>query len=263
MKSKLEKVIRRFKEVSGPFGFNEAVADLWTHFMKFLLKGHRHYARFSDYPYPICQRLGTSDDRVFEQVFGDRQYACMDDTANVKVIMDCGANIGLASLYFLNRFPEAFVVAIEPDGGNFKICKLNLKPYRHRTRLLHSGVWSHQTGLKVLRGLYGDGREWATQVSEIRDGEMPDIMGMDIGSVSKDLSLDRIDILKIDIERSEVEVFSKNYENWLCKVRNLVIELHDKECENVFFRALSNYDYQLTRAGELTICKNLSLKQKP
>lgn len=59
----------------------------------------------------------------------------------------------------------------------------------------------------------------------------------------------------MDIERAESVVFSGNTEKWLNKVKNIVIELHDKECEEIFFKALSNYEYKYSKSGELTVCK--------
>jgi hypothetical protein len=66
-----------------------------------------------------------------------------------------------------------------------------------------------------------------------------------------------IDLLKIDIEKSELELFSRNTENWLPRIRNLCIELHGADCEAVFFRALADYSYNLSRTGELTVCSDL------
>jgi hypothetical protein len=67
-----------------------------------------------------------------------------------------------------------------------------------------------------------------------------------------------IDLLKIDIERSELELFSRHTGDWLPRVRNLCIELHDTDCRDVFFSALSSYTYTLRTQGDLTICQNLS-----
>jgi hypothetical protein len=66
-----------------------------------------------------------------------------------------------------------------------------------------------------------------------------------------------VDLLKVDIERAELSVFWRSAASWLHKVRNICIELHGKDCEDVFFDALKDFDYELGRSGELTICRNL------
>jgi hypothetical protein len=66
----------------------------------------------------------------------------------------------------------------------------------------------------------------------------------------------QIDLLKVDIEGGELELFSGNT-NWLTSVRNICIELHSADCERVFFDALKGFSYDLDRSGELTICRNI------
>ena len=80
----------------------------------------------------------------------------------VEYIIDAGANIGLASIYLLRRFPLARVIAIEPDRENFEIAKHNLRMLSARCRLVHGAVWSAAGALGVRRGTFGDGRHWAT-----------------------------------------------------------------------------------------------------
>ena len=58
------------------------------------------------------------------------------------------------------------------------------------------------------------------------------------------LKKNSIDILKIDIEGAEKELFMDNYKTWLGKTKVIVIELHDrldKEISGIFFKAVNNY----------------------
>jgi hypothetical protein len=66
-----------------------------------------------------------------------------------------------------------------------------------------------------------------------------------------------IDILKVDIERSELELFGAASADWLDSVGNIAIELHDRECEAVFYRALEPFSFSTVQSGELTIVNNL------
>jgi FkbM family methyltransferase len=180
------------------------------------------------------------------------------DVSKPKLIVDCGANVGYASAYFLTRFPEAHVVAIEPDPDNYSMCLTNLSPYGERVTLLRAGIWTHDAPLMVSRGQYRDGREWAAQVRECQKGETPEVYGRDIGTVLSQTRFDAIDILKIDIEGAERAIFSGSRHMWLDHVCNIAIELHDTMCEAVFFTAMSGYKYDLSRSGEVTVCKNIS-----
>ena len=72
---------------------------------------------------------------------------------------------------------------------------------------------------------------------------------------------EQIDILKVDVERSELEIFGDTSSSWLPRVRNICIELHGADCREVFLRALKDFEYDLGVSGELTLCRNLDHKR--
>jgi len=175
-------------------------------------------------------------------------------------VLDLGANVGFSSAYFLSVFPKAQVVAVEPDDRNLLVCKVNLSPYGDRAIVVHGAVWSKPCKLRLLRGKYGDGREWATQVHESIEGEgsPTEIEAWDVGRLIDLAGGGPVDLLKVDIEGAEMSVFGNSTGSWLHKVRNICIELHGADCQEVFFAALEDFDYELGHSGELTICRNLS-----
>jgi FkbM family methyltransferase len=205
--------------------------------------------------HPLACRPGTSDVQVFRQVFIERQYACLDGVKGPGLILDCGANVGYSAAYLLSRFPGARLIAVEPDPGNFALLEQNLRPYGDRARAIRSGVWSRPVGLTVVESGFRDGLEWTRQVRECLPGESPQMTAVDVGSLLEESGYERISILKIDIERAELEVFSRHYESWLPRVDHLAIELHDDECEAVFLRAARSVPFEIVRHGELTLCR--------
>src|SRR4051812_39387542 len=80
--------------------------------------------------HPLRCRKGSSDRDVFRQIFVEREYACLDDLSDVDLVLDCGANVGYSSAYFLDRFPTCHVIAVEPDPENYALLEENLAPYR-------------------------------------------------------------------------------------------------------------------------------------
>lgn len=79
------------------------------------------------------------------------------------------------------------------------------------------------------------------------------VKAVSIKDIMEQYSFDRIDILKIDIEGAEIELFKNNYDDWLPSVRVLIIELHDrmrKGCSKTFFDALSKYNFSTEIKGE-------------
>jgi hypothetical protein len=118
--------------------------------------------------------------------------------------------------------------------------------------------------LALSRGTFGDGREWASEVRE--PPEQPGteaVQGWDIPSLLRLTGKEQIDLLKVDIEGSEVNVFGPESSSWLHKVSNICIELHGPHCEEVFFHALRDFEYELSHSGELTVCSNLRPKCNP
>ena len=211
--------------------------------------------------HPAKCRAGTSDLDAFRQIFAAREYSCLDDVAEAIFIIDCGANVGYSSAYFLSRFPRCDVVAIEPDPQNFELLRLNLSPYGKRARTLRAAVWSHETRLTLSEEQYRDGREWSRQVRECRPGEDSDLLAVDIGSILDESGHERVSILKVDIEGAEAVVFSKNYESWIDRVDNMVVEIHNApsfgDCAGVFGKAVAGRGFSITQCEELTVCKRL------
>ena len=209
--------------------------------------------------YPLKMRTGKSSDReVLGQIFIRPQYEPIP-LVSPATIIDLGANVGYSSAYFLSRYPTARVVALEPDPENFEMCRQNLAPFGTRATVLHGAAWPERRVLAVKRGAFRDGREWTTQVCSATDPESgdPTVEGYDMDSLIKLTESQEVDLLKIDIERSERELFSCNTAAWMPRIKNICIELHDEECAAAFWSALSGYVYDSARSGELTICANL------
>ena len=100
------------------------------------------------FKYNIELRTNTSDYDVFLQVFAQNYYA-FDLDLIPKVIIDCGANIGLTSVYFSNKYPKAKVIAIEPERSNYDTMVRNTCKYPNIT-CLHKGVWKKSCMLEII-----------------------------------------------------------------------------------------------------------------
>ncbi|MGA3010346.1 MAG: FkbM family methyltransferase [Terracidiphilus sp.] len=211
--------------------------------------------------HPLAMRLRHSSDMdAFSQIFIGEEYSALKNLENAVLVLDLGANVGYSSAWFLSCFPNARVVAVEPDPLNVEVCGVNLKPYGDRALLLHGAVWNECTTLCLSRGSYGDGRDWATQVIRPSQDRVGDVRAWDVGSLIDMAGVAKVDLLKVDIERAELAVFGETAKQWLFKVRNICIELHGPDCQGAFFNALGGFDYELEYSGELTICKNIRIK---
>lgn len=211
----------------------------------------RVLSRYSEHP--LWCRFGSSDMDVFGQIFVHREYRCLDslDVGQVQLIIDCGANVGFSSAYFLTRFPLARVIAVEPSEHNFEALQRNLAAFGDRVTCLRKAVWS-KSGMMVpdLTSSAGDGREWSFSVREAAENETDGIEAIDMASLIGERI---VDVLKIDIEGAESAVFSAQTE-WLSQVKNLVIELHGTEAAGIFAAAVAPRGYLISTCDELTVC---------
>lgn len=212
-----------------------------------------------DLAYAITVRMfPSSDDFVFDQLFVRHEYGPVcSRLRDAAFILDLGANVGYASAIFASRYPSARILAVEPDPGNYKLCVENLEPYGPRVTTLPGAVWASRSRLALARGTFCDGREWATQVVEAQNGADADVEAWDVPSLLDLANQDVADLIKIDIEGSEAEVFAANTAKWLPRVRNICIELHDERCRDIFFAALRGFDYESFEFQEFTFCLNL------
>lgn len=200
------------------------------------------------YRYPILLRNNTTDVCVFYQVFLAKSYDVSIEI-EPKVIIDCGANIGLSTIYFKNRFPDAKIIAIEPEISNFELLKKNTEKYND-IFCVNSGVWNKSTNLKIKEGNNGN---WGFVLEEVNYQNANTISAVSIYEIIQNYKISQIDILKIDIEGSEKELFEMNFENWLKITQILIVELHDGLREGAsksFFKAISKYDFSMSRKNE-------------
>jgi len=204
--------------------------------------------------YSFSIRNNPFDFATLEEVILKEDYNLNIDF-NPSTIIDGGANIGLTSVFFANKYPQADIVAVEPEEGNFEMLKKNTRNYG-KIGLIRAGIWSHPAILSVIDE--GKGNNSFT-VTEMLSPQADSINAISINDIMQEKSWDSIDILKLDIEGAEKNVFEKKFEQWLPLVKILIIEFHDRMvngCSSTVLKALSNYNFCSEAKGENTIFYN-------
>jgi len=176
-------------------------------------------------PDPVYLRVANSDFLVLGEIFDRDEYAQIKnwDLPKDARVVDLGANIGLASVYFASFLPDAHVVAVEPDEENCRLIKKNCR------RLLKDGR------LHVLRGFIAakDGtagidrnvRAWAFHKVDTIDPKHEAVPCISMQHLLETSGFDRIDLLKCDIEGSERELI-QDCTPWIGCVKHLIVETH-------------------------------------
>ncbi len=180
-------------------------------------------------------REGTSDEHVMQQIFVNQDYslsrlplhAQINEYAKARMIrgmrpliVDLGANIGASAMFFMLTYPDARVVAVEPDKENCELLSRNTSGFdcicvegviasgKGRANLVDPGIgsWGFRTEID------GGGK--------LETFTVPELIEQHGGEQFFPF------IVKIDIEGAESELFSKNYD-WIDSFPILIIELHD------------------------------------
>ena len=130
---------------------------------------------------------------------------------------------------------------------------MNLAPYADRTVLIKGAVWSSRGRVTLVKGEL----EWNSHVKTAEPGSEGGVEAYDVPALIKAGGGGPVDLLKVDIEGGEREVFGKGAEAWLPSVKNIAIEFHGDDCEKNFFNALSGYEYEGFPYRSVVICKGL------
>jgi FkbM family methyltransferase len=211
-------------------------------FKRFIAK-NLYCFKISKLNYPLYLRSKSSDFKIFTEIFIDNEYD-FKSSEIPEVIIDCGANIGLATVYFKNKYPDVKIFAIEPDINNFELLKKNTEFYDDIV-CINAAVWNQNSfiALNVL-----DLEECAYRSYECTEKDTHLVNSITIENIIDKYNLSKIDILKIDVEGAEKEIFSNNYKKFLDITEMIMIELHDLinpgSSEN-FFKALKDYKFRL------------------
>jgi FkbM family methyltransferase len=196
----------------------------------------------------LRMRAGTSDRGCFNQIFVNGEY----DTpypGQPRLIIDAGANVGYAAVRFASLYPDAHIVAIEPERANYTLLRENVAPYPH-VETLQAGIWPVTAALTIDNP---EGRPWSFRVREARAGEAS-FPAISIQEVLRRSGQSTLDILKLDVEGTEHELFAApDCHDWIARTNMIFVETHDRIRPGVTLlleAAMSRHPFHRTQVGE-------------
>lgn len=201
--------------------------------------------RVPDVPWLVWARAGTSDQWVWDQVFlqGELDTAL---PAAPTTIIDAGANVGYAMLWFAARYPRARIACLEIDPGNIRVLRLNASPVAGRVTVLGKGLWSGRTRLAIENP---HAASWSFRARESQDGPI-EAIGVD--ELLDELGFERASLLKLDIEGAELDVLESAH-RWIDRVDALMVETHDRYrpgCTDLLAQVARRWGFSVTTTGE-------------
>lgn len=206
---------------------------------------------------PLWFRYHTVDYFIVEQVLSSGDYNVLGAGSAPRAIVDCGANIGMTARFFLEKYPNSRVIAVEPDPENAEVCRRNLEGFGARGQVIVSAVWGQEVPLKVEKAPNQSAWQSMMEVRPALPGESPDLTSIRIERLLDRAGFELADVVKIDVEGAEKDIFEREPERFLDRTRTLIIELHGPECEKAFDTALAEYSCDRELVGENVVCRNL------
>lgn len=233
--------IHFFNKLRRSLGWQDA---LRTYYNLRISKTDRLSLNFLVHPFRL--RIGNrADMETFNEVLLRKAYN-INISFTPKTIIDAGANIGLTSIYYASKYPETHIISIEPAAHNFQLLKENTRNYKNIT-CIQAALWNEETMLQLTDPGRGDNS------LQVTAGDCnADTPAVTINNLIKQHRISQIDILKIDIEGAELQVFSNNYELWLPITRVLIIEVHDKNtpgAARAVLNTIAKYNFTQHKQG--------------
>jgi FkbM family methyltransferase len=222
--------------LSHPVHLRDAVGDHAT-FWQCIVDNQYDFRRF-----PQAERLHAS-------------YSALVKAGQPPLIIDCGANIGLSAVWFANMFPEARIVAVEPDAANFDVLCKNVAPYGARVIPVQAAVWHEPTHVSITNPTAGAAAFRVAPVGATAAGAIATLTVPELAAMA---GATTAFIVKIDIEGAQQALFSANTE-WVGTTHLITLELDDWQLPWVgtsrpFFAAVSRYPFDYLLGGESIFC---------
>jgi FkbM family methyltransferase len=199
----------------------------------------------------VFYRSGTADPFVIYQILlkgGKKAEYYVPPTLRPKVILDIGSNIGASIIYFRETFPDTQIFGFEPHPDTFRILEKNVSGL-NRVRIFNYGLGANRQRVAVkaddvnfgafnTRGVFKDrGFPAATVECEVRR----------LDDVLRENGIAQVDLIKIDCEGAEADVFSSLPDAILNRCHWIVGEFHDHTGFEVLARLAPHFHLDLKK----------------
>lgn len=214
-----------------------------------------HKIKIKGLKHPFYMRAIRADMQSFINTFIDSYLEQKPYLPDAKFVVDAGSNIGYTAILFAQWWPNCEIICIEPDKENYELTVKNTLFYTN-INVINGALWNKEIKLKIEAG-QEDGfvvKEITSTHGNLKSENLT--TGFSLEQLLKTYNKTQIDFLKLNIEGSEKEVFSENYDNWLTKTNTILVELHDGKnpgCSRSVFNAINQHNFAVAETASYGI----------
>ncbi len=203
----------------------------------------------------VCFRKSSafSSIEVYEEIFKENNHFLFPGFTGeqVSTVVDIGANSGYYSMRIKERCPECRVIAVEPNPLEFEILQKNFESNNLVNFTVVNKAIAAYDGTMDFEIVEGVGAIGGRDVRMIDRKWMKDefikkikVDCIKLETLCKQYQLDKIDILKVDVEGMELDIL-KGSDKMLQKCRRIVVERHSRQIRDELMKMLGSQGFEL------------------
>ena len=204
----------------------------------------------------IALRETGSDWATFHEITADEIYRqVVRKVPGFQTVIDLGANIGLASLYLAKHSPSCRILSVEPNPQSYEILVRNVQSLGNRCKTLRAAAWRTHRQLSpdphVAKDRFSTFRLREAS-ADVQDEFIAE--GLTMIEILDNSGFDTIDLLKVDIEGADAQIFAGTDLRWLTRIGSIAIEFHEdsrKACG--FDHIMKNYRFEICGEEQHTV----------
>ena len=214
----------------------------------------------------VTLRRGTTDADVFYDLLIKKTLQ-VPFGINPKLIIDCGAYVGYSPIFFAQEYPDAEVLAVEANPDNYALLEKNVAAFP-TIKPIHAAIFTNE-GFVELEDPADEA--WAYRIKSTNSSSPNDnssktnrVRATTIQHLLSESGRQQIDLIKLDIEGAEFDLFESGDLGWLEHTRVLLIECHDNirpGCSELIHKKMVERNFQSikTPAYQNTLYHKLNL----
>lgn len=214
-----------------------------------------HVVKSTSFRNHFSSPLPKTLDIVYNEVFEELEYD-IDLKNDTPLIFDCGAHIGVASVFFADKYPNSKILAFEPNPSSVVYYSQNAARYLESKQIeLYQVALGSKKAIVQIHPTQEAGSLLASTHFNYPGPSVP-VQCHTLSTYLNDHT--KIDLIKVDVEGAEWDIIQDLIDsNSLNKIDNLIIEFHERTMDtgkiDAFVSLISSHGFKFEVRSQKTV----------